>query len=162
MGRKKAFGAFGAIAPAYYCLDGTVPRSKLAEVLAEFDEIGKRFGFIITNVFHAGDGSLHPNVLFDDRVPGETVRAVACGSEILRACIRAGGVLSGEHGIGIEKIREMLDQFDEPTLKMMERMRDVIEPTGLLNPGKIFPGEDVLFPVVESGAISTRAAGMSK
>jgi glycolate oxidase len=162
MGRKKAFGAFGAIAPAYYCLDGTVPRSKLAEVLAEFDEIGKRFGFIITNVFHAGDGSLHPNVLFDDRVPGETVRAVACGSEILRACIRAGGVLSGEHGIGIEKMNEMVEQFDEPTLKMMERMRDAIEPTGLLNPGKIFPGENVLFPIVESGAISARATGMSK
>jgi glycolate oxidase len=90
------------------------------------------------------------------------VRAVACGSEILRACIRAGGVLSGEHGIGIEKMNEMVEQFDEPTLKMMERMRDAIEPTGLLNPGKIFPGENVLFPIVESGAISARATGMSK
>jgi glycolate oxidase subunit GlcD len=162
MGRKKAFGSFGAIAPAYYCLDGTVPRSKLAEVLAAFDEIGERFGFIITNVFHAGDGSLHPNVLFDDRVPGETERAVDCGSEVLRVCIRAGGVLSGEHGIGIEKMREMVDQFDEPTLKMMERMRDAIEPTGLLNPGKIFPGEDVLFPIAQSGAAMRAAPGMSK
>ncbi len=162
MGRKKAFGAFGAIAPAYYCLDGTVPRSKLAEVIAEFDKIGERFGFIITNVFHAGDGSLHPNVLFDDRVPGETERAVECGSEVLRVCIRAGGVLSGEHGIGIEKMREMVDQFDEPTLKMMERMRDAIEPTGLLNPGKIFPGEDVLFPIARSGAAMRATPGMSK
>ena len=162
MGRKKAFGAFGAIAPAYYCLDGTVPRSKLAEVLAEFEVIGERFGFIITNVFHAGDGSLHPNVLFDDRVPGETERAVACGSEILKACIRAGGVLSGEHGIGIEKIGEMTEQFDEATLSMMSRVRDAIEPTGLLNPGKIFPGEDVLFPVTVGGGISRPGAGMSK
>ncbi|MEE8248263.1 MAG: FAD-linked oxidase C-terminal domain-containing protein, partial [Alphaproteobacteria bacterium] len=162
MGRKKAFGAFGAIAPAYYCLDGTVPRSKLAEVLAEFEEIGERFGFIVTNVFHAGDGSLHPNVLFDDRVPGETERAVACGSEILKACIRAGGVLSGEHGIGIEKMREMTYQFDEATLSMMSRVRDAIEPTGLLNPGKIFPGEDVLFPVTAGGGITRPGAGMSK
>jgi glycolate oxidase len=162
MGRKKAFGAFGAIAPAYYCLDGTVPRSKLAEVLAEFDEIGVRFGFTITNVFHAGDGSLHPNVLFNDRVPGETERAVECGAEILRVCIRAGGVLSGEHGIGIEKMREMVDQFDAPTLKMMERMRDVIEPTGLLNPGKIFPGENVLFPIAQSGGAMRAVPGMSK
>ena len=162
MGRKKAFGAFGAIAPAYYCLDGTVPRSKLAEVLAEFDKIGERFGFIITNVFHAGDGSLHPNVLFDDRVPGETERAVECGAEVLRVCIRAGGVLSGEHGIGIEKMREMADQFDEPTLRMMERMRDAIDPTGLLNPGKIFPGEDVLFPIAQSGGAMRAAPGMSK
>lgn len=164
MGRKKAFGAFGAIAPAYYCLDGTVPRSKLAEVLANFDEISKEFGFIITNVFHAGDGSLHPNVLFDDRVPGETERAVECGSEVLRVCIRAGGVLSGEHGIGIEKMREMRDQFDEATLSMMTRVRDAIEPTGLLNPGKIFPGEggEKMFPVAQSGAIARMSAGLSK
>ena len=163
-GRKKAFGAFGAIAPAYYCLDGTVPRSKLAEVLAEFDEIGNRFGFIITNVFHAGDGSLHPNVLFDDRVPGETARAVECGAEVLRACIRVGGVLSGEHGVGIEKMREMKDQFDEATLSMMSRMRYAIEPTGLLNPGKIFPGGEgeEMFPIAESGAVSKMAAGLSK
>ena len=90
MGRKKAFGAFGVIAPAYYCLDGTVPRSKLAQVLREFDEISSRYGLRITNVFHAGDGNLHPNVLFDDQVPGETERAIECGADVLRACIRRG------------------------------------------------------------------------
>lgn len=162
MGRKKAFGAFGVIAPAYYCLDGTVPRSKLAQVLAEFDEIASRHDLRITNVFHAGDGSLHPNVLFDDQVPGETERAIECGAEVLRACIRAGGVLSGEHGIGIEKIREMKDQFDEPTLDIMERMRDAIDADGLMNPGKLIPDEDNVFPVALGGAVARMGGGMTK
>ncbi len=162
MGRKKAFGAFGVIAPAYYCLDGTVPRSKLAQVLAEFDEISSRYGLRITNVFHAGDGSLHPNVLFDDQVPGETERAIECGADVLRACIRAGGVLSGEHGIGIEKIREMKDQFDAPTLEIMERMRDAIDEDGLMNPGKLIPDEDNVFPVAHGGAVARMGGGMTK
>ncbi|MDA1000134.1 MAG: FAD-binding protein [bacterium] len=161
-GRKNAFGAFGAIAPCYYCLDGTVPRSKLAQVLEEFDQIGREHGFRITNVFHAGDGSLHPNVLFDDRNPGETERAIACGADVLRACIRAGGVLSGEHGIGIEKIREMRDQFDAETLSGMERLRDAIDPEGLLNPGKLIPGGEVEFPVAQRGGITRMPAGISK
>ncbi|MBI1725552.1 MAG: FAD-binding protein [Candidatus Tectomicrobia bacterium] len=165
MGRKRAFGAFGAIAPAYYCLDGTVPRSKLAVVLEEFDRIAARYGLRITNVFHAGDGSLHPNVLFDDRVPGETARAVECGAEVLRACIRAGGVLSGEHGIGIEKKREMRDQFDDATLGIMERVRDAVDPEGLFNPGKILPGGDVEFPLADAsqpGGVARMAAAFSK
>ena len=165
MGRKKAFGAFGAIAPAYYCLDGTVPRSKLAEVLAEFDRIAARHGLRITNVFHAGDGSLHPNVLFDDRVPGETACAVECGAEVLRACIRAGGVLSGEHGIGIEKKREMRDQFDAATLGIMERVRDAVDPEGIFNPGKIFPGGEVEFPLAgaaQLGGVARMSAAFSK
>jgi len=165
MGRKKAFGAFGAIAPAYYCLDGTVPRSKLAVVLAEFDQIAARYGLRITNVFHAGDGSLHPNVLFDDRVPGETACAVECGAEVLRACIRAGGVLSGEHGIGIEKKREMRDQFDAATLGIMERVRDAVDPEGIFNPGKILPGGEVEFPLADAaqpGRVARMAAAFSK
>lgn len=162
MGRKKAFGAFGVIAPAYYCLDGTVPRSKLAQVLEEFDEIAARHGLRITNVFHAGDGSLHPNVLFDDQTPGETERAIECGAEVLRACIRAGGVLSGEHGIGIEKIREMKDQFDEPTLAIMERVREVIDADGLMNPGKLIPDEDNVFPVSLGGPVARMGGGMTK
>lgn len=162
MGRKKAFGAFGVIAPAYYCLDGTVPRSKLAQALEEFDEIASRYGLRITNVFHAGDGSLHPNVLFDDQVPGETERAIECGAEVLRACIRAGGVLSGEHGIGIEKIREMKDQFDEATLGIMERVRDAIDADGLMNPGKLIPDEENVFPVALGGAVARMGGGMTK
>lgn len=162
MGRKKAFGAFGVIAPAYYCLDGTVPRSKLAQALEEFDEIASRYGLRITNVFHAGDGSLHPNVLFDDQVPGEMERAIECGAEVLRACIRAGGVLSGEHGIGIEKIREMKDQFDEATLGIMERVRDAIDADGLMNPGKLIPDEDNVFPVALGGAVARMGGGMTK
>ncbi len=162
MGRKKAFGAFGVIAPAYYCLDGTVPRSRLAQALEEFDEIASRYGLRITNVFHAGDGSLHPNVLFDDQVPGETERAIECGAEVLRACIRAGGVLSGEHGIGIEKIREMKDQFDEATLGIMERVRDAIDADGLMNPGKLIPDEENVFPVALGGAVARMGGGMTK
>ena len=162
MGRKKAFGAFGVIAPAYYCLDGTVPRSKLAQVLEEFEKISARYDLRITNVFHAGDGSLHPNVLFDDQVPGETERVIECGAEVLRACIRAGGVLSGEHGIGIEKIREMKEQFDEPTLGIMERVRDAIDEDGLMNPGKIMPDEENVFPVASGGALARMGGGMTK
>ncbi len=162
LGRKKAFGAFGVIAPAYYCLDGTVPRSKLAQVLEEFDEIAARFDLRITNVFHAGDGSLHPNVLFDDGVPGETERAVECGAEVLRACIRAGGVLSGEHGIGIEKIREMKDQFDEATLGIMEGMRDAIDEEGLMNPGKLIPDEENVFPIALGAGVARMGGGMTK
>ena len=162
MGRKKAFGAFGVIAPAYYCLDGTVPRSKLAQVLGEFDEIASRYDLRITNVFHAGDGSLHPNVLFDDQAPGETERVIECGAEVLRACIRAGGVLSGEHGIGLEKIREMKEQFDEPTLGIMERVRDAIDQDGLMNPGKIMPDEEHVFPLASGGALARMSGGMTK
>ncbi len=161
-GRRGAFGAFGAIAPAYYCLDGTVPRSKLAEVLAEFDRIGERFGLRITNVFHAGDGSLHPNVLFDDRVPNETGRAVECGAEVLRACIRAGGVLSGEHGIGIEKINEMREQFDAPTLAMMGRLQRAVDPGGRMNPGKVLPGGEISFPIARAGGVAKMPAAFTK
>tara|TARA_A100001037_G_C15138601_1_gene632480 strand:- start:2096 stop:3262 length:1167 start_codon:yes stop_codon:yes gene_type:complete len=162
MGRKKAFGAFGAISPSYYCLDGTVPRSKLAQVLEEFENIGKKFSLRITNVFHAGDGSLHPNVLFDENVPGEVERAVDCGSEILRACIRVGGVLSGEHGIGIEKIREMRDQFDESTLDTMDNLRSVIDPIGFFNPGKVIPNDEFVFPISIGQGFSSKFAGLTK
>ena len=162
MGRKKAFGAFGVISPSYYCLDGTVPRSKLAQVLEEFEGIGERFNLRITNVFHAGDGSLHPNVLFDENVPGETERAVECGSEILRACIRVGGVLSGEHGIGIEKIREMKDQFDESTLETMDNLRSTIDPVGFFNPGKVIPNEEFVFPISIGQGFSSKFAGLTK
>ncbi len=162
MGRKKAFGAFGVIAPAYYCLDGSVLRSKLAQVLEEFDEIASRYDLRITNVFHAGDGSLHPNVLFDDQAPGETERVIECGAEVLRACIRFGGVLSGEHGIGLEKIREMKEQFDESTLEIMERVRDAIDEDGLMNPGKIMPDEENVFLVVSGGALARMGGGMTK
>ena len=162
MGRKKAFGAFGAISPSYYCLDGTVPRSKLAQVLAEFEEIGERFNLRITNVFHAGDGSLHPNVLFDENIPGEVERAIDCGSEILRACIRVGGVLSGEHGIGIEKIREMKDQFDESTLDTMDSLRSTIDPIGFFNPGKVIPNEEYVFPISIGQGFSSKFLGLTK
>ena len=162
MGRKKAFGAFGAISPSYYCLDGTVPRSKLAQVLAEFENIGEKFSLRITNVFHAGDGSLHPNVLFNENVPGEVERAIDCGSEILKACIRVGGVLSGEHGIGIEKIREMKDQFDESTLETMDNLRSVVDPIGFFNPGKVIPNDEFVFPISIGQSFSSKFAGITK
>jgi glycolate oxidase len=137
--RKGAFGAIGAITPDYYTVDGVVPRSKLPEVLAEIGEIAKRSGQRIANVFHAGDGNLHPLVLFDADVPGETERTVEAGADIMRLCAEAGGSLSGEHGIGMEKKDLMPLIFSEDDVAIMLRIKAALDPAGTCNPDKVFP-----------------------
>ncbi|MFQ5913653.1 MAG: FAD-binding oxidoreductase [Nitrospinota bacterium] len=138
-GRKKAFGAFGQVSPNFYCLDGTVPRSRIAEAIRRIEAIGRKYGLPIANVFHAGDGNLHPLILFDDRTPGETDRVIQAGSEILHSCVELGGSLSGEHGIGIEKMMDTPAQFSQETLETMARVKSVFDPGGRCNPAKIFP-----------------------
>jgi glycolate oxidase len=137
--RKGAFGAIGAITPDYYTVDGVVPRSKLPEVLAEIGEISKRCGQRIANVFHAGDGNLHPLILFDEDVPGETERTVEAGADIMRLCAEAGGSLSGEHGIGMEKKDLMPLIFSEDDVAIMQRVKQALDPAGTCNPEKVFP-----------------------
>jgi glycolate oxidase len=137
--RKGAFGAIGAITPDYYTVDGVVPRSKLPDVLAEIGEISKRSGQRIANVFHAGDGNLHPLILFDADVPGETERTVEAGADIMRLCAEAGGSLSGEHGIGMEKKDLMPLIFSEADVAIMLRVKEALDPAGHCNPDKVFP-----------------------
>ena len=138
-GRKNAFGAIGRLSPSYYVQDGVIPRTKLPETLRRIAEIGQRHGFEIGNIFHAGDGNLHPIILFDPRVPEQFERAVACASEIIALCVSLGGSITGEHGVGMEKDRLMPLLFSEADLALMQRVRDALNPAGLLNPGKIFP-----------------------
>jgi glycolate oxidase len=138
-GRKQAFGALGRLAPNYYTHDGVIPRTKLPEVLEEIGRIEERHRVQIANVFHAGDGNLHPVVLYDEREPGVLERVRLAGEEILRLVCRLGGGLSGEHGIGIEKLAFMRDFFSEEDLAEMRRVRDVFNPRGLCNPGKAVP-----------------------
>ena len=139
LGRKTAFGAFGNIAPNMYLVDGVVPRTKLTQVLAEVEEIGRQYGIVIANVFHAGDGNLHPCILFDEREPGALERATEASGEILRICVAAGGTLSGEHGVGLEKKEYMPLVFTGEDMAAMQRVRDSFAPKNRLNPGKIFP-----------------------
>jgi glycolate oxidase len=137
--RKGAFGAIGAITPDYYTVDGVVPRSKLPEVLAEIGQISKRYGQRIANVFHAGDGNLHPLILFDEDVPGETERTIEAGADIMRLCAESGGSLSGEHGIGMEKKDLMPLIFSEDDVAVMQRVKRALDPAGHCNPDKVFP-----------------------
>jgi glycolate oxidase len=138
-GRKGAIGALGRIKPNYYLHDGVVPRTRLPEVLHRVGEIAEHYQLPVANVFHAGDGNLHPNILFDLREDGVMDRVEAAGEEMLRACIDAGGTLSGEHGIGLEKNAFMPWIFGPDDLDAMHRVKDVLDPRGMLNPGKIFP-----------------------
>ena len=138
-GRKAAFPAVGRLAPDYYCMDGTIPRHRLAEVLEGIAALSKRFGLQVANVFHAGDGNLHPLILYDANVPGELVSAEEFGAEILRLCVAVGGVLSGEHGIGVEKRELMQEVFNEEDLKQQQRVKCAFDPGQRLNPGKMFP-----------------------
>lgn len=137
--RKGAFGAMGRLAPDLYVHDAVVPRSKLPEVIARVCEIGDRHGLKLSNVFHAGDGNLHPNISFDRRDPGELERVLAAGEEILRACIEAGGVITGEHGVGTEKRDFMPLLYGEADLEAMKRLRRAFDPHQRSNPGKILP-----------------------
>jgi glycolate oxidase len=139
LARKKAIGAAGRLAPSNCTQDGVIPRTKLPQVLREIAGIGQRYGLRICNVFHAGDGNLHPVVLFDERDPEEVKRVLAAGSAILEACVAAGGSITGEHGIGIEKIDHMPSIFSPTDLDVMGRIRRVFNPEDLCNPGKILP-----------------------
>jgi glycolate oxidase len=138
-GRKSAFGAYGRISPAYMVMDGVIPRTKLPYVLRRVNEIVAAHGLRVGNVFHAGDGNLHPNLLYDPREPGAEARVVAAGGEILKVCAEVGGSISGEHGIGLEKADFMPLIFSGADLECMRRLRHAFNPAGLCNPGKIFP-----------------------
>ena len=138
-GRKAAFPAVGRISPDYYCMDGTIPRGRLTEVLTGVTELSKRFGLRVANVFHAGDGNLHPLILYDANIPGELEKAEEFGAEILRLCVKVGGVLTGEHGVGVEKRDLMGEMFNEDDLKHQQRLKCAFDPESLLNPGKMFP-----------------------
>jgi glycolate oxidase len=137
--RKTGFGAMGAISPDYLVQDGVIPRSKLPEVLERIKQISEKYGLRIANIFHAGDGNLHPLVLFDARKPGETEKALAAGSECLQACANVGGSITGEHGVGIEKREEMRFIFTDEEIIAQTNIRDVFNPKNLLNAGKLFP-----------------------
>ena len=138
-GRKAAFPAVGRISPDYYCMDGTIQRRQLPEILARMSKMSEKYGLRVANVFHAGDGNLHPLILFDANKPGELERAEAFGSDILRSCVELGGVLTGEHGVGVEKRDLMGTMFNELDLKQQQRVKCAWDPKQLLNPGKVFP-----------------------
>jgi glycolate oxidase len=139
-GRKSAFGATGKIAD-YICMDGTIPTSRLPEVLKRMDAIVKGYGLRVANVFHAGDGNLHPLILYNVNDPDEAARAEACGNDILKLCVDVGGCLTGEHGVGIEKRDLMRHQFSQSELDQQMAVRDVFDPLWLMNPAKVFPLE---------------------
>ena len=138
-GRKAAFPALGDISPDFYCMDGTIPRRELSHVLTRMREMSDQYGLRVANVFHAGDGNLHPLILFDANVPEELEKAEEFGADILRLCVEVGGVLSGEHGIGVEKRDLMHTMFNEQDLQQQQRIKCAFDPEGRLNPGKVFP-----------------------
>jgi glycolate oxidase len=138
-GRKAAFPAVGRISPDYYCMDGTIPRARLAGVLARIRSLSRQYRLAVANVFHAGDGNLHPLILYDANKPDEVERAEAFGADILKLCVDVGGVLTGEHGVGVEKRDLMSTMFDKSDLAHQQRLKCAFDPDGLLNPGKVFP-----------------------
>jgi len=138
-GRKNAFGAVGRVSPFYYVQDGVVPRTKVAPTLRFIGEVGKKYGLTISNIFHAGDGNMHPIILFDARKPGDIEKTKAAGEEILGYCIAAGGSITGEHGVGMEKNEMMTRLFPAATLDMMRRFKELFDPDGRMNPGKVLP-----------------------
>ena len=138
-GRKAAFPAVGRITPDYYCMDGTIPRKRLAEMLAAIVEMEKKYALRCANVFHAGDGNLHPLIMYDAAKHGEWERAEAFGAEILELSVALGGSITGEHGVGIEKINQMCVQYKTPELETFRRIKAAFDETGLLNPGKAVP-----------------------
>jgi len=137
--RKTGFGAMGAISPDYLVQDGVIPRSRLPEVLNKIRAISQETGLRIANIFHAGDGNLHPLILFDAQKPGEKEKALQAGSRCLKACADAGGSITGEHGVGIEKKEEMRFIFTDEEIEAQTRIRSVFNPDNLLNPDKLFP-----------------------
>jgi len=156
-GRKAAFPAVGRISPDYMCMDGTIPRKQLPFVLGRITELGEKHGLRVANVFHAGDGNLHPLILFDANKPQELAAAEALGADILRLCVQVGGVLTGEHGVGIEKRDLMGTMFSEDDLAQQQRLKCAFDPDGLLNPGKVFP---VLHRCAELGRMVVRGGAV--
>ncbi len=138
-GRKAAFAAMGKLSPNYYVQDGVIPRTRLPEVLAAIERLSQEHGYPVANVFHAGDGNLHPLILYNDAEPGALEKVEALGGDILRLCVQVGGSISGEHGIGADKRCYMSDMFSDADLETMIWVREVFNPQGLANPGKIFP-----------------------
>ena len=138
-GRKAAFPAMGRISPDYYCIDGTIPRNSLPEVLRRMQEWSGEYGLRVANVFHAGDGNLHPLILYDANTPGELERTEAFAGKILDLCVEVGGTITGEHGVGVEKINQMCTQFNDEELSQFHALKAAFDPDGLLNPGKAVP-----------------------
>ncbi|HLK62094.1 MAG TPA: FAD-linked oxidase C-terminal domain-containing protein [Bryobacteraceae bacterium] len=138
-GRKNAFGAVGRVSPTYYVQDGVVPRTKIAPTLNYIGQVAREYGLTISNIFHAGDGNMHPIILFDPRKPGDLQKAQAAGEAILRFCIEAGGSITGEHGVGMEKNELMAKQFTPESLEMIGRLKTLFDPGNRLNPGKVLP-----------------------
>jgi len=138
-GRKNAFPAVGRISPDYYCMDGTIPRRELPHVLKGISALSEQYGLRVANVFHAGDGNMHPLILFDANLPGELERAEAIGGKILELCVAVGGSITGEHGVGREKINQMCAQFNSDEITLFHSVKAAFDPQGLLNPGKNIP-----------------------
>jgi glycolate oxidase len=138
-GRKNAFGAVGRVSPTYYVQDGVVPRTKIEPTLRFIGDVSRKHGLTISNIFHAGDGNLHPIILFDPRKPGDLEKAIASGEEILTYCIEAGGSITGEHGVGMEKNELMPKLFSPESLEMIGRLKRLFDPECRLNPGKLLP-----------------------
>jgi glycolate oxidase len=138
-GRKNAFGAVGRMSPFYYVQDGVVPRTRVAETLREIGRVSEKYGLKISNIFHAGDGNMHPIILFDARIPGQLEAAQKAGEEILSFCISVGGSITGEHGVGMEKMEQMAEQFPAETLDLIRAFKNLFDPQCLLNPGKLLP-----------------------
>ena len=157
-GRKAAFPAVGRISPDYMCMDGTIPRKKLPQVLSGIAELSKQYGLSVANVFHAGDGNLHPLILFDANEEGQLDRAEKFGADILRLCVRVGGVLTGEHGVGVEKRDLMPEMFSKIDLDQQLRIKCAFDGQGLLNPGKVFP---TLHSCAEMGRVHVRGGAMA-
>ncbi len=149
--RKSAFGAIGRISRSYCTQDACVPRSKLQEVLARIDEIGRQHGLKITNVFHAGDGNIHPIFLYDDRDPAQVRNTLAACEKVLQFCVDIGGTVTGEHGVGIEKLHLMPYQFDEATLGQFQRVRQAFDPLERMNTGKLLPSEKLKISLMKPG-----------
>jgi glycolate oxidase len=138
-GRKAAFPAAGRISPDYYCIDGTIPRRALAPVLGRIAELSREYGLPCMNVFHAGDGNLHPLILYDANRPGDAEKTQAFGAKVLELCVEVGGTITGEHGVGVEKIGDMCMQFAKPELQRFHDIKRALDPEELLNPGKAVP-----------------------
>ncbi len=138
-GRKNAFPAVGRISPDYYCMDGTIPRKKLALVLQKTEDLSKEYNLAVANVFHAGDGNLHPLILYNANIPGELERTEAFVGKILQLCVAVGGTITGEHGVGMEKLNQMCVQFSTGELEQFHAVKAAFDPKGLLNPSKAIP-----------------------
>ncbi len=157
-GRKAAFPAVGRISPDYYCMDGTIPRARLPLVLKRTRELSEHYGLAVANVFHAGDGNLHPLILYDANKPGELEKTEEFGAEILKLCVEVGGVLTGEHGVGVEKRDLMPAMFSEADLNQQQRLKCAFDDKGLLNPGKVFP---TLHRCAELGRVHVHAGRLA-